>query len=746
MDNEKNEGLKHELDELLNHALECYQEADEGWAEIRRNSVDRLAFYNGDQWTRESLAEARLKRKPVLQENRLPVYGAQVENEMRQREMAITVGGLDEATSDDTAQVFTGMIRAIEADSHAKQSYIHAAGQQGALVPGFGFIKANIKLDAKGNQKVTIDQVNDPFKVLCDPSWSDPAMADATYWFEFEDYTESAFKRLFPQAQCTSAEFFPVGASGSAWLGEGTIRVARFWYRQEDATVTYMLDDGRIIADVIVETMEDGKPRYDYNEEEGSILDTLDGTVLPVLRNRVVNGTRIKWADMTGAEILDEGDWPGVHFPFSACTGVISIVNGKRMIRGITQFAEDSQRMLNFINTSLARRLAQANKSPWLMTRRMLKGNEAQWNSLNTQEYPYLLWNDIDENGQPTSGVGPQRTDQTAQIQDLIVAAQAYEDKLKATLGIFDAGLGATPNEQSGVAIKTLAQQGQNANYHFSDSVVRMLEHFGRILIDLIRVVYNSPTVVRTLNIEGESKLVRVNEMFEERNKEQFFNLTEGDYGVTVNVGPAYANQKQAAIEQMLELARANPNITPYIQDLMARNMDFPGKELVADRLKKVLAMTNPQLIEGTPEADIPPEALAALQQQKTMLDQATQTIQALTLTNQQLQADKAGKVTEYQLRGELLTLEQQKDLVVEEARRQTALMLGAQQAKAAEERQMADLEMKRIAAILEEQKSAMALILEAVKQFGPAADEVIANVVPSALNTIDSAEAPPTF
>ncbi len=738
MEYEKSEGLKHELAELHAHALECYQEADEGWAEIRKNSVDRLAFYNGDQWTRESLAEARLKRKPVLQENRLPVYGAQVENEMRQREMAITTGGLDEASSDETAQIFTGIIRAIEADSHAKQAYIHAAGQQGALVPGFGFIKANIKVDAKGNQKVTIDQVNDPFKILCDPSWQDPAMADATYWFEFEDYTESAFKRLFPQAECTSAEFFPVGASGSAWLGEGTIRVARYWYRQEDAVVTYMLDDGRLVQDLIEETTDDGKKRYDYADDQETILDTLDGTVLPVLRNRVVTGTRIKWADMTGAEILDEGDWPGEHFPFSACTGVISIVNGKRMIRGITQFAEDSQRMLNFINTSLARRLAQANKSPWLMTRRMLKGNEAQWNSLNTQEYPYLLWNDTDEQGNPVAGAGPTRADQTAQIQDLIVAAQAYEDKLKATLGIFDAGLGATPNEQSGVAIKTLAQQGQNANYHFSDSVVRMLEHFGRILIDLIRVVYDGPAVVRTLNIEGESKLVRVNEIFEEGSKQKLYNLTEGDYGITVNVGPAYANQKQAAIEQMLSLARANPNITPYIQDLMARNMDFPGKELVADRLKKVLAMTAPQLIEGTPESEIPPEALAALQQQKALLDQAALTIQQLTAANQELQADKQGKVTEYQLRGELLTLEQQKDLVVEEAKRQTQLMIGAQQARAQEDRQAADLEMKRISAILEEQKSAMALILEAVKMFGTQADEVLAEVVPSSVNTIN--------
>jgi hypothetical protein len=568
-------------------------------------------------------------------------------------------------------------------------------------------------------------------------------MSDATYWFEFEDYSESAFKRLFPKADCTSRELFPVGASASAWLGQGTIRVARFWYRKEIKEVTYLLDDGRVLKDVIDEITEDGKRRYDYNEEEDNVLDTQSGEVKPVLRHVKILGSQIRWCDMTGAEILDEGDWIGNYFPFSACTGPIAIVNGVRSIRGLTFFAEDSQRMLNFINTSLARRLASANKSPWLLSRRMLKGNEQQWNSLNTQEYPYALYNDIDEKGNPIANV-PLRADQTAQIQDLIVAAQAYEDKLKATLGIFDAGLGATPNEQSGVAIKTLAQQGQNANYHFSDGVVRMLEHFGRILIDLITKTMDAPMMARTLNLEGEAKLIQLNQVFEENGKQKQYVLTEGDYGVTVNVGPAYANQKQAAIESMLELSRANPNIVPYVQDLLARMMDFPGKELVADRLKKVLAMTNPQLIEGTPEAEIPPEALAALQQQKSMLDQAMQTVQQLTLTNQQLQADHQGKVTEYTLRKELADIEHAHSIALEQEARESQRQLAVIQTTAAAAQQKADLDMKRIQAILDEQAAAMKLILEAVKQFGPNADEVIANVVPPAVNTLDTAATVP--
>lgn len=733
---------KENLSNLHAYAMDCFQEAVEGWADIRTKALEDLQFFNGEQWSPDYLRQARLKKAPALTENRLPVFISQVENALRQQEISITAGALDEMASDETAEIFTGLIRSIEMDSRAKSQYIHAAGRNGAMVPGFGFLKAELVPTYLGSTeyKIQISAVRDPFKVLCDPSWMEPDASDATYWFEFEDYTEKNFARLFPKAQfVTSSQFDAVGASSSMWLPGNCIRVARFWYKEELTKVTYLLEDGTLVEDL----MQDNKeiPKYELDEENSVLIDLEDGSKQVILRNREVLGCRVKYVDLTGAEILDEGEYEGDIFPYVLVPGTISIINGNKSMNGMITYAKDSQVMLNYLNVSMAKRLASSNKAPWLLTQRQIKGEGIKklWDAAaNGEELGYLVYNDIDEKGQPIAGA-PIRADQTAQIQDLVVAAQAYEDKLKSTLGIYDAGLGATPNEQSGVAIKTLAQQGQNANYHFSDNLVRALQQMGRILINLIPKVYSGPQAARIIDAEGNAKGVLLNQIFQEAGQEKAYILDEGVYGVTVNVGPAHANAKQAAIEQMLELARANPNIVPYIQDLIAGAMDFPGKEIVAARLKRVLAMTAPQVIEGSEEEMVPPQVLAQMTQLQQQLDAVTQQAQELALQNQQMKQIIDSKQMDHQGRAQVIALEAEANAQLEMLRKQHAIEQAKLTAFNNAARTDAEMEMKRMAMALEEQRNMMNLILQAVKQFGPAADEVLANVIPSATQTIQS-------
>ena len=738
--------LNQELQNLHQLALDCFAEADEGWQVLRQDALADLEFYNGSQWSESYLRQARLKKAPAITENRLPVFVSQVENSIRQQEMSITAGALDEAASTDTAEIFTGLIRAVEQDSRAKSQYIQAAGASGALVPGFGFLKVELEPTYPGSNqmKPIIKAARDPFKVICDPSWMEPDASDASYWFEFEDYTEKSFKRLFPKAQFTSINDFMIdGAATPEWLPGGSIRVARFWYKEEDVKIDYLLEDGTIVTD-LVEEDKSASSKFEIDSENMLLVDTESGQSRPVLRNRQVLGCRIKWCDLTGAEILDEGDWIGDYMPFAMVPGTVSIVNGKKTVRGMIRFAKDSQVMLNYINVSMAKRLSSSNKAPWLLSPRHIKGDgiKKMWDAAaNGEEFGYLLANDIDEKGNPIT-TPPIRADQTAQIQDLVVAGQAYEDKLKNTLGIYDAGLGATPNEQSGVAIQTLAQQGQNANYHFGDNLVRSLQQIGKILINLLPRVYDAPTAARIINAEGESKSVLLNALFQENGETKQYNLAEGVYGITVNVGPAHANQKQAAIQQMLELARVNPNITPFIQDLIAGAMDFPGKDLVAARLKKVLAITAPQVLENDGQPELPPEVMAQVAQMMQQLQQTTQMAEQLAAENQQLKNMIETKQVESQNRAELIVLENQAAMNMEQEKRQTQLTLAAVNNKASREDNEAERQMKMMQAALDEQRQTMQLILQTIKQFGPAADEVLANVMPSAVQTINSSGA----
>jgi hypothetical protein len=738
---------KEELDELLDIAQAHFKEAEAGWLDQRQASLDDTRFYRGTQWDSQLISVAKVKKEPTLTVNRLPQYVKNVENGLRQQDMAISVHATDSMGSDDTANIFTGLIRAIEAESHAKSHYINAAGENGALVPGIGYLKVCVDY-ANGNdfdQKISITSVKDPMKVLCDPAALEPDFSDAEYWFEFDDYAEKTFKRLFPQAECASADIFPTGARDSKWINENGIRVARFWYKEETVQVHYLLDDGTIISNSEIQG-----PEYDRDDQEmetnpmsrmiddETIEDALGNRKI-ILRRRDLVTCRIKWCDFSGAEILDQGEWAGDFFPLVAVTGPITIVDGTRDIRGIIRYAKDSQKMLNYMASSAARRIASANKSPWIVEASSIKNYKRMWDTTNTENWPYLPYDTYDANGNLRQIPPPVRADQTGQIQDLLQAAAKFEDDLKATIGIYDAGLGATPNEQSGIAIKTLAQQGQNSNFHFSDNLVRSLQQVGRVLVNLIPRIYDTPRVIRTITAEGKQKIVRINEVFDYNGQAKMYNMTEGDYDVSIDVGPAYATAKQAAIEQMLELARVNPNILPYIQDIIAGNMDFPGKEQVRDRLLKVLAITAPQMVEGTLQADLPPQAMAAMQQQTEMIKQ-------LTIELQNLQQEYA-KLTQY-----VQTKQMEHQLEMEKIDKQTASSMAIESQKSAntqtiEEMRTAkeamiaqsNMEMAAIKAQLSHTEKMMNLVMNSIKLFGPNADNVIAEVLPSAANTVEN-------
>lgn len=731
----ENKDKQTEQQDLLDTAKDLFKQAESGWRDIRTAAVDDLSFFHGKQWDDQLINIARLKKEPTLQVNRLPQFVKQIENELRQREMAITVAASDEQGSEETANIFTSIIRGIEARSNAKVHYIHAAGENGAMVPGIGYLKVELDYtDNQGfNQDIWIKSVKDPMKIICDPNVQEPDFSDAEFWFEFEDYPEKTFKKLFPGAECSSSDMFPIGSRGTSWLGDGTIRVARFWYKEYTSVTSYLFDDGTVALEEKVESITD---------EDDNRYGMVDGLRKIILRERTVTNSTIKWMDFTGAEVLSEGIWPINKFPFAAVTGPMSIIDGKRDIRGMIRFARDSQKMLNYMASSAARRIASANKSPWLVDMKSIKPYEQVWRRANVDGVPYLPYDSYDANGGGRTIPPPSRADQTGQIQDLLMAAQKFENDLKATIGIYDAGLGATPNEQSGVAIKTLAQQGQNANFHFSDNLVTALKRIGEILIELIPIVYDTPRIVKTISVDGQSKLVRINQIVESKGKLVEYNIRDatGHYGVTINVGPAYATQKQAAIEQMTELLRINPNIAPFVQDIIVGNMDFEGKDNVKNRLMKVLEMQTPGIIENSEQADIPPQALAQMQQQQLAIQQLTEQLQQLSVQNQQLNNVLQNKQIEYQNAIQKARVDAQLAAGLQQQKHANALEI--EQARAIREDAIREtqMQMEHVKAQIGHTEKMMSVVMEAMKLFGVNAGSVVEQVVPTVDAAIDTA------
>jgi hypothetical protein len=206
-------------------------------------------------------------------------------------------------------------------------------------------------------------------------------------------------------------------------------------------------------------------------------------------------------------------------------------------------------------------------------------------------------------------------------------------DDIKSILGLYDASLGAPSNETSGRAILARQREGDISTFHFVDNLSRAIRHAGRILIDLIPHVYSQPRMVRVLGPGGEPATVAVNQP---GGAAPAYDLAAGKYDLTVEAGPSFTSRREEAASQMIELIRAFPQAAPVLGDLLAKNLDWPGADEIAQRLKTLL----PSQLQGQSQGAAPgAQQVAALQQQLAAM-QADRTLQTRKLDIEQFQAE----------------------------------------------------------------------------------------------------------
>jgi acetyl/propionyl-CoA carboxylase alpha subunit len=109
--------------------------------------------------------------------------------------------------------------------------------------------------------------------------------------------------------------------------------------------------------------------------------------------------------------------------------------------------------------------------------------------------------------------------------------------------------------------------------------------------------------------------------------------MTVGQYDVVMETGPGYNSKRQAAVEAMMPLLNGNQQLFGIAGDLVFRNMDFPGAEIIADRL----AASNP-LAQIDEKSDVPPQVQMQLMQAKKQVQEMQQQMQTMQMAIKQRQ------------------------------------------------------------------------------------------------------------
>jgi len=600
-------------DSRIQEAIDFLKFSNEADTENRQKGLDDLKFSSGDQWPIEVQNSRHLEARPCLTINKLDAYVRQIVNQMRQSRPRMRAHSMNSEANAKVADVITGIFKHIEVNSDADTAY-DTAGEYAVRI-GWGYwrVVTDYVREDSFDQEIFIRPIDNPFSVYFDPNSIQPDGSDAEKVLITTLMSKDDFKIQYPGAD-DGGDFNQRGTGDfdPDWVQKEDIRVAEYFYVERKKTKLLLLSDGTKV----------------YKDEAPS-PEILAAAGIMVVGERETMRKQIKWCKLTGLEILEERDWSGRYIPVVPVYGQQLTVEDKRKKYGLVRNAKDAQRMYNYWQTSLTESIALAPKAKWLLAEGQDEGHENEWAQANIKSMPVLRYKQTDINGKEAPA--PQRLQPEPPPAGVIAAAMSIDKDLQSVVGIFDPSQLPQGN-MSGKAIRGQQMQQDMTNFHYYDNLVRSMKHTGRIILDLIPKIYDRERVLRIIGYDGQPEMVTLNQRTQdEMGVEKVLNdVTVGEYDVYMDTGPGYQSKRQEAVEAMMPMISTNQELFNLAGDLVFRNMDFPGAEVIADRL----AANNP-LAQIDDKSEIPPQIQMQLMQAQKQIADMQQMIAAMELEKQ---------------------------------------------------------------------------------------------------------------
>ncbi len=568
------------------------------------------------QWDPKAVKARIGASRPVETWNRLPIYVAQVVNEGRQNKPAIKIAPMDGGTK-ETADFFQGRIRHIEYESDADTARDTAREQQ--VTTGRGFVRVSTEY-APGatDQTLAVDPIPNQFSVVFDPAAVKYTRSDGEWCFVVSRISKEKHKRDYgEESVVNSLDFATDGNPAPEWIGVGEggelIQVAEYWVKEFRDRVLCKL---QVPGGGFAKAYEDELPAQHP----------------PIVARRKEKCASVWQYIINGAEILEETEWIDYEIPIVPYWGREGTVDGRRRTFSLICNAIAPQRAVNLYVSNILEQIAQMPKTPWSVPVGGIPPNlEIDYENLNNSPKAYVFFNAYDEDGKPLPP--PRREVTEPPIQALTIGLNQAIDAIKASMGIFDAALGARSNETSGIGIQRRQQQTSIINFHFPDNEQRSNKYLGSILCRCIKKLDRKGMTVPVRDEMGKTRLVPIGVPHPDPKTGQPITIdpSTGDYGVSVTSAKSYNSQREEAFERDTALVTADPELMWVIGDQMFALDDTAGSEDRADRMKRAIEMKTPGLIqEPGQQQQIPPQVqqkMMALQKELATTQQFAQSL-----------------------------------------------------------------------------------------------------------------------
>jgi len=530
----------------------------------------------------------------------------------------------DEA-SFEGAQIFQELIYHIEYISSAENVYDSATSFQVQGGWGYWRIDTDYINDKTFDQEIYIRHIKDPRSVYLDPDINEVDGSDARWGLIFEDMDKDLYKKKYPKFADVMGSS-TLGNKGDGWLTEDKVRVALYYYKEEkeDKLIHWIGQDGVQVIAKKSELDDQQKIFYQAIKKEPQAKQLLN------FKERSIVTNDINWVKIAGDRVIEGPTrWLGKYIPIVRLVGTETVIDGVLDRKGHTRALINAQQIYNFMSSSNVEFISTQSKTPWVAPSAAIEGFEEYYKTANRVNHSYLPYNAYDDDGNQMQA--PVRNSAISSGQGYVQQMQVAQNELMMASGQYQAQMGENENAKSGVAINARQRQGDRATYHFIDNQAIAIRFTGKILIDLIPKVYDTPRVKKILAQDGSRMNVKIDteapaelqNMTDQNDPpmdngqkitEYVFNPEFGQYDIQADTGPSFATKRMETAASLIELAKGDKDFMKIGGDILMKNMDFAGADILALRYGNLI----PPQVKGE---GLPPEVEQVMNQSAEMIE-----------------------------------------------------------------------------------------------------------------------------
>lgn len=574
------------------------------------NEDMRFVAVDGGQW--EGFLESAYTNNRVKAEfDIVSGYKNRALAEWNQNRVGVEYKPDDDATSDDDAELLTGMYRADFRDGDGKQAVKNAVNE--ALTCGFGAWHIKPVYEDEEDPESEAQRIiweplfNAYNSVFFDSAAQREDKKDARRCTILIPYTEESFLEQWPGEKPVSA-YTPTDRSylNGTFASKECIFVATRYQvikRKEKAFIYNNLATGEVEV-------------YGQDEHKESESTLKGSDIHEFVREKKVTVRYVEIVRFSGDAILEgprriAGKWIGVVPVY----GYRSYVDGKEWYHGVVRKLKDAARVMNVQLSQIIEVAAGGGDRVPIFDPDQMDDENVRATWAERTNNSFKLAHSLVDNDGKVSHVGP-----VGYVEPPVIGSAATT--LLEFVGAFVRDMtGGAPQDvmdpaSSGKAIQALQKREDRNTQPIFENIADGIEHSGVVYQSLAGEVYDTPRMVRTLGLDGTHGRETLFQIVADPKTGRLIesNTLRGKrFRAYSDIGPQYESMREQTVEElkgMLEVmsgVQGGEQYIPVLVDSLLQNINGVGLGPLKKKVRQSMLLQG--LIE--PESDDDHEFMA---------------------------------------------------------------------------------------------------------------------------------------